>query len=275
MIEPLYGGKSVLEVAAMLAGREPARGYDLVSTYWTVQWPAAEREKKWKASLFDGSVADTRAATVNAAVDAKKLMAVAAARIQPAATGLEVAFYPSHGVYDGRFANNAWLHEAPNPITKVVWDNVALVSPQTAGSLGLHDGDMVALSDLQRSVEVPVMIQPGHADGSISLFLGYGRAACGRVGQGVGHRVEALRTTEHFFFAPAVDLKKTGETYQIVTIAAARSHGRPADRARGHQRGVPEGTRRHQGDGRVAPWRHHVPLLSTIRRATSGACRST
>ncbi|MGO9239274.1 MAG: TAT-variant-translocated molybdopterin oxidoreductase [Bryobacteraceae bacterium] len=223
MIEPLYGGKSVLEVAAMLAGREPARSYDLVSAYWTAQWPAAEREKKWKASLFDGSVADTRAATVNAAVDARKLMAAAAARILPASAGLEVAFYPSHGVYDGRFANNAWLHEAPDPITKVVWDNVALLSKQTAGSLGLHDGDMVELSDLQRSVEVPVMIQPGHADGSISLFLGYGRAACGRVGQGVGHRVEALRTMEHFFFAPAVDLKKTAETYQIVT---SQEHGR-------------------------------------------------
>ena len=228
VIEPLYGGKSVLEVAAMLAGREPAKGYDLVNAFWTAQWPAAEREKKWKASLFDGLVADTKAAALNAAVDAKKVMAKAAARIQPASAGLEAAFYPSHGAYDGRFANNAWLHEAPHPITKVVWDNVALISKRTAGSLGLRDGDLVALSKGGQTIEVPVMVQPGHADDSISLFLGYGRAACGRVGQGIGHRVEGLRTTDNFFFAAQVDLKKTGGTYQIVTTQEHhRMEGRP------------------------------------------------
>jgi molybdopterin-containing oxidoreductase family iron-sulfur binding subunit len=228
MIEPLYGGKSVLEVAAMLAGREPSTGYDIVNAYWTAQWPVAERDKRWNAALYDGVVADTKAAPVNATVDAKKVYAAVVAQVQPAPAGLEVAFYPSHGPYDGRYANNAWMQEAPNPMTKVVWDNVALISKKTAASLGLKDGDVVALSKDGRRIETPVQIQPGHADDSISLSLGYGRAVCGRVGQGVGHRVEALRTTANFFYASGVELKKTGETYDIVTTQEHhRMEGRP------------------------------------------------
>jgi molybdopterin-containing oxidoreductase family iron-sulfur binding subunit len=228
MIEPLYGGKSVLEVAAILAGMEPANGYEIVRSNWASQGAPAEREKKWNAALFDGVVADTKASAVAAAVDAKKAFATASARIQPAPAGLEVAFYASPGPYDGRYANNAWMQEAPHPMTKVVWDNVALVSKKTAAALDLKDGDVVKLSKDGRSVETPVQIQPGHADDSISLFLGYGRSVCGRVGQGVGHRVEALRTTANFFSASGVELKKTGETYEIVTTQEHhRMEGRP------------------------------------------------
>ena len=228
MIEPLYGGKSVLEVAAILAGMEPANGYEIVRSNWASQGAPAEREKKWNAALFDGVVADTKSAMVTAPVDAKKVFATVSAQIQPAPAGLEVAFYPSPGPYDGRYANNAWMQEAPHPMTKVVWDNVALISKKTAESLGLKDGDVVKLSKDGRSVETPVQIQPGHADDSISLFLGYGRSVCGRVGQGVGHRVEALRTTANFFSASGVELKKTGETYEIVTTQEHhRMEGRP------------------------------------------------
>jgi molybdopterin-containing oxidoreductase family iron-sulfur binding subunit len=228
MIEPLYGGKSVLEVAAILAGRQPATGYDIVRSSWSTQGSPAEREKKWNAALFDGVVADTKVAAIAVAIDARKVFATASAQVQPAPAGLEVAFYPSPGPYDGRYANNAWMQEAPHPMTKVVWDNVALISTKTAASLNLKDGDVVRLSKDGQSLETPVQIQPGHADDSISLFLGYGRSVCGRVGQGVGHRVEALRTTANFFRASGVELKKTGETYEIVTTQEHhRMEGRP------------------------------------------------
>lgn len=228
MIEPLYGGKSVLEVAAILAGREPATGYDAVNSYWTSQWPQADRDKQWNAALYDGVVADSKAAIVAVTIDARKAFGESVASIQNSAAGLEVAFYPSHGPYDGRYANNAWMQESPNPMTKVVWDNVALVSKTTASSLGLKDGDVVKLSKDGRSIEAPIQIQPGHADDSISLSLGYGRSVCGRVGQGIGHRVEALRTTSNFFYASGVELKKTGATYEIVTTQEHhRMEGRP------------------------------------------------
>ena len=228
MIEPLYGGKSVLEVAAILLGKEPASGYEIVRANWATQGTPAEREHAWNTALFDGVVADTKSAVLNVVVDAKQTFAAVSARVQPAPTGLEVAFYPSHGPYDGRYANNAWMQEAPNPMTKVVWDNVALISKATAAARSLKDGDVVKLSKDGHSIETPVQVQPGHADDSISLFLGYGRAICGRVGQGVGHRVEALRTTANFFVASGVELSKTGETYEIVTTQEHhRMEGRP------------------------------------------------
>ncbi len=228
MIEPLYGGKSVLEVAAILAGREPASGYEIVRATCASQGSPAEREKIWNLALYDGVIGGSKVATAAVSVDAKKVYTAVSGRVQPAPAGLEAAFYASPGPYDGRYANNAWMQEAPHPLTKVVWDNVALISKKTAAALALVDGDLVKLSKDGRSIETPVQIQPGHADDSISLFLGYGRAACGRVGQGVGHRVEALRTTTSFFSASGVELKKTGETYEIVTTQEHhRMEGRP------------------------------------------------
>ncbi len=265
MIEPLYGGKSVLEVAAILAGQEPATGYDIVNACWTPQWAAAERDKKWNAALYDGVVPDTKAAPVNASVDAKKVFAAVAPQVQPAPAGLEVAFYPSHGPYDGRYANNAWMQEAPNPMTKVVWDNVALIGKKTAGSLGLNDGDLVTLSKDGRSIEVPIQIQPGHADDSISLSLGYGRSVCGRVGQGVGHRVEPLRTRREFLLClgrrPEEDRRKVRDRYH----AGTPPHGGPPDRSRSHGGRVQEGTGTHQGDGGVSPRAHDVPLRRLLQ----------
>jgi molybdopterin-containing oxidoreductase family iron-sulfur binding subunit len=216
LISPLFNGHSAIEVAALIAGRGPSKGYDLVKSAWTAQWPAAERERRWKKLLYDGLDASSRLAPVPAALDVKKTLAAAGAAIQPAASGIEIVFYPSHGAYDGRYANNAWMQEAPDPMTKLVWDNAALVSPATAKRLGVANGDVIEISAGGASARVPAMILPGHADDSISLALGYGRTRCGRVGQGVGHRVEGLRTTAGFFRAGAA-VTRTGQTYDLVT----------------------------------------------------------
>lgn len=215
LIQPLYGGRSALEVAAAIAGAESARGHDLVKNFWTAQW-GAEAVRKWQAALYEGVVAGTQSAAVDAKADAAKVLAAAPAALQPAATGMEVAFYPSSHTWDGRQANNAWLLEAPDPMTKLVWDNAALLSPATARQLNVVNGDLLALSAGGKEIQAPAMILPGHADNSISLALGFGRAACGRVGRGVGHRVEGLRTTGAFHFA-AAQVRKTGAAYELVT----------------------------------------------------------
>jgi molybdopterin-containing oxidoreductase family iron-sulfur binding subunit len=101
-------------------------------------------------------------------------------------------------------------------MTKLVWDNAALISPATARRLGVANGDMLALSAGGKEIQAPAMVLPGHADNSVSLALGFGRAACGRVGRGVGHRVEGLRTSGGFHFAEA-QVRKTGATYELVT----------------------------------------------------------
>ncbi len=215
LIQPLYGGRSVLELAAMISGAASAKGYDTVKSFWSAQW-GADADKKWQASLFEGSIDGTKTAPVDAKCDPAKVLAAVQAAMKPAAAGLEVAFYPSSSTYDGRFANNAWLQEAPDPMTKLVWDNAALLSPSTAKQLGVANGDMLSLSANGKEISAPAMILPGHADDSISLALGYGRAACGRVGRGIGHRVEGLRTTAGYCFT-AAQARKSAATYELVT----------------------------------------------------------
>lgn len=215
LIEPLYGGRSVLELAALIAGRPKARGYDVVRGFWDAQW-GPDSEKKWKVALYEGFIEGTGQPAVEVKADAARVLAAVQPALRPGPSGLEAVFYPGAHTWDGRWANNAWLQETPDPMTKLVWDNAALLSPATARKLGAGNGDVLELSAAGRQIRVPVMVLPGHADDSVSLSLGYGRAACGRVGQGVGHRVEGLRTTTNFHFGRA-EARKTGATYELVT----------------------------------------------------------
>jgi molybdopterin-containing oxidoreductase family iron-sulfur binding subunit len=215
IIEPLYGGKSTLELAANIAGAEVTKPFEIVKKFWMSQW-GADADRKWREALHDGFIDGTKSAVVDAKADAAKALAAAQQAIPASASGLEVVFYPGSGIYDGRFANNAWLQEAPDPMTKLVWDNAALLSPNTAKQLGVADGDILALSANGKEIKAPAMVVPGHADDSISLSLGYGRSSVGRVGKDVGHRVEGLRTLAGFHFT-AARASKTGSQYQLVT----------------------------------------------------------
>jgi molybdopterin-containing oxidoreductase family iron-sulfur binding subunit len=217
LIAPLFDGLSAIEAAALAAGRGPVKGHDLVKGVWTAQWPAAEREKNWKKLLYEGLDAGSKFPPAAVTLDVKKTLAAAEAAIRPGEAGLEAVFYPGHATWDGRFANNAWMQEAPDPMTKLVWDNAALLSPSTARRLGVENGDVIEIAGPAAAVRVPAMVLPGHADDSISLSLGYGRTHCGRVGQAAGHRVEGLRTGGAFFIAGGVKVAKTGAKYQLVT----------------------------------------------------------
>src|SRR5207249_3668495 len=106
----------------------------------------------------------------------------------PSAVGnaLHLLIRPSAQTFDGRFSNNAWLQEFPDPLTKIVWDNAALVSPATANRLKLANGNVVNLKFRGRSVRAPIWILPGQADDCVTVGLGYGRARAGSVGNGVG-----------------------------------------------------------------------------------------
>ena len=95
---------------------------------------------------------------------------------------LEVVFYRDAKVDDGRYANNGWMQELPDPITKMTWDNAVLVSRKTARELGVQNGDIVEIALNGRNVNGPIWTQPGMADYSLGLALGYGREKAGRVG---------------------------------------------------------------------------------------------
>ena len=105
------------------------------------------------------------------------------------AEGLEVVFRPDPSVHDGRFANNAWLQELPKSLTKLTWDNAALIAPGTASRLNLVSGDVVELKQGGRSLRIPVWLHPGQAPDTLTLHLGYGRTRAGRVGNGTGFNV--------------------------------------------------------------------------------------
>ena len=228
LIQPLYAGKSAAELLAMVSAHQDQRGYDIVRNYWLAQWGAAGGEKTWRRCLHDGLVPDTAYAVSEPKVD--PLAISAALKVAPPvnSNGIEIGFYPDSGVYDGRFANNGWLQEAPDPMTKLTWDNAALMSAATASSLGVEQGDLVSIDAGGRETTMPVFIQPGHADRSISLALGYGRTHCGHVGQGAGRNSYLIRTAAGAGFLPGAQVRKPAGKHILASTQEHQSmEGRP------------------------------------------------
>ncbi len=135
---------------------------------------------------------------------------------------LEIVFLPSPSLHDGRFANDGWLQELPDPLTKLTWDNPALVSPKTAETLGLASDELVRLDYAGRSLELPVSILPGMADGVVALTLGYGRLRAGRVGSGVGFDAFKVRGSTAPGFDGGGTLSRLGRQYPL---SSTQHHG--------------------------------------------------
>ncbi len=216
MIDPLYGGKSAIELIAQLAGT-PEKGYALVKKFWTAQ----VSEAAWRKALNDGIIG-SGAATVSPTVNAGAIASAAAAAPASAANGVEVAFVPSSAAWDGKYTNNAWMQETPDSMTKLVWGNAALVSPKMARDQQLANGDMVTLAQGKYKVDAAVMIQPGQADGTVTLSMGYGRTRAGSVGNEVGFNANLIRTSDNFWYAPGFTVSKTGGTH---VHATTQEHG--------------------------------------------------
>ena len=119
-------------------------------------------------------------------------------RLQPPAGGggLEISFHADPYVYDGQFANNSWLQELPNPVTRLTWDNAVLVSTATAQKLNLQVEDRVELKYQGHTVKGAVWIQPGQPNDSIAVHVGFGRTHSGRAGNGAGFNAYRIRTSE-------------------------------------------------------------------------------
>ena len=230
LIAPLYGGLSVHElVAAFIEGSEP-KGYEIVREHWMDVLGGGEGddfEKAWSRALHDGVVAGT-------AFEEKAVSVTVGdwARAPEGGTtpGLEIAFRADLGVFDGRFANLGWLQELPRPLTKLTWDNAALMSPATAQKLGGfrtvetgagHVTDVVELRLGGRVLKVPIWILPGHPDDSVTLHLGYGRTRAGRVGDGAGSSAYALRTSQARWFGAGLEVARTSET---MLMACTQDH---------------------------------------------------
>jgi molybdopterin-containing oxidoreductase family iron-sulfur binding subunit len=199
LLQPLFVSLPEAElVAAFLPGEAEKGSFRLVQELWRARAGGAAFEARWArwlaAGVVEGTAAAAEAATPDVAAVAR---AVAAER--PPTEGLEASFVPDPKLLDGRFAENAWLQELPDPLTKVTWDNAALVSPATARQLAVDTGSRVELRLRGRKVDAPVLVAPGHADGVVTLALGWGRQKAGPVGSGVGFDAGALRGAQAWF----------------------------------------------------------------------------
>jgi MoCo/4Fe-4S cofactor protein with predicted Tat translocation signal len=230
LIAPLYRGRSAHEIVTVFTKRPERTPYDTLRDFWKGQPQAAGQdfEKFWRRCLHDGVVPGTalppKAVTPSAALPASITA--------KSSSGLEIRFVADPAVYDGRFANVGWLQEWPRPITKMTWDNAAIVSPSTAQRLGLSTEDVVEIAYRGRTVNAPVLVQPGHAAGSMTVHLGYGRTRAGRVAEGSGFNAYALRTADAPAFAWGARLRKTGDTHRLAVTQGHHSmEGRAIVRA--------------------------------------------
>jgi molybdopterin-containing oxidoreductase family iron-sulfur binding subunit len=274
LIAPLYPSRSAIEVLAALLDGERA-GQTQVQLSWNGRTASAAFGRKWRRWLHEGLVKDSAAARIapalvavvapppsdeapvegdggSAAVedevaaatpapqphtfDWSGLRDAVAEHSAPDSSGYEVNFVPDLGLADGRYANNGWLLEYPDPISKLSWDNAALLSPATARKLGITaqggmtvpapdemsvpelpkrgDGtDMVTITVAGRSLEIVAFVTPGIADDVFAIALGWGRKTVGDIGAGAGFDGNAIRTG---WFARA-DVKKSASTYEVST----------------------------------------------------------
>jgi len=164
---------------------------------------------------------------------ASQLPPPASAAASVASGGLEIIFRPDPTIWDGRHANNGWLQELPKPLTKITWDPSAWVSVRFAEEQKLHEGDIIELKFRGNTAKLPVVIQPGHPDGAVTAFFGYGRGMTGRVGQAPEavskeFDVYRLRTSDAMWFGSGLEISKTGQKY---LVSRTQEHHLMEDRA--------------------------------------------
>ncbi len=213
LIAPLYNGRSEWEVLQMLTDDPLRSGLEIVKAYWSGKHPGADFETWWKQAVYTGVVPDTAAPVRTPALRTAGL--AAPVRHQHLEGNLEVIYRPDACVYDGRFANNGWLQELPRPLTKITWDNAALISPGTAHRLGVDTGDVLQLTYEGRTLKAPVWVHPGQVNGAATLHLGYGRTRAGRAGDGMGFNAYGIRTAQAFWSGTGLAAKKTAETHEF------------------------------------------------------------
>ncbi|HYV24890.1 MAG TPA: 4Fe-4S dicluster domain-containing protein, partial [Pyrinomonadaceae bacterium] len=294
LIQPLYEGKTAYEVLALFSDNYDQKPYEIVRAYWLAQSgvrsqgpgagaasanngakpaianqgnssgsrpptpdsSAGDFESWWRKCLHDGFIPNTAlpAKTVSAKPDLANSLQNSSNTQTPTPNSYEVIFRPDPSIYDGRFANNGWLQELPKPLTKITWDNVALVSPNTAKKMGclpqnheegqhgreaytdtinlrLRDRTIAQPDDKTKPQSIPVWVLPGQPDDVITVHLGYGRTKSGRVGTQYvtdpdgplpsgGFNAYDIRYSDSPWLGMGASVTKTGERYVIASTQA-------------------------------------------------------
>lgn len=225
-IEPLFDGKSEIEFLNTIITGEDTDGYQLVRQTWQ-QNISGNFQNRWEQILHDGIATKNNFPQVTPALSGSLGRNLGPSSDE--SEGIELVIRPDSKLFDGRYANNGWLQELPDPMTKITWDNVALMSPQTAEKLGIEKAglgvaevEVISINVRGQKVEIPAWVQPGHADDSITVTVGYGRKGIGRVADAAGVDTYPLRTTNTMNFATNVSVSKVGRLYEI---ACTQDHG--------------------------------------------------
>jgi molybdopterin-containing oxidoreductase family iron-sulfur binding subunit len=218
MILPLFGGLSEIEILNALLGRPKVEGPELIQETFRATKPPGDLPTAWSKFLRDGFAAHVplkdRPASFNGGAASASAQHLWATTPAPTSDSPEVVFVRSYAMDDGRYANNGWLQELPDPITKLTWDNAAIMSPNFAKSLSVETGDLVQISindtakdandqPIRRELVIAAFVSPGHADNSITIPLGYGRKKAGPIAEDAGFNAYFLRTATNPHFAVA------------------------------------------------------------------------
>jgi MoCo/4Fe-4S cofactor protein with predicted Tat translocation signal len=225
-VKRLYGGHSAQELLSLLQGNTQPDDYGLLRDYWKREAERQNRgdfEQFWHESVRIGIVENSAAAPATATP--RSDLAGSLPPAGPERQGLELLFRPDDAVWDGRFADNAWLLEMPRPLTRLTWDNAALIAPATATRLGVSTEDVVEITVGSRKLKAPVFVLPGQASDCITLPLGFGRHA-GALGVGVGFDAYWLRTSGGSWSSQAT-VSRTGERARLASV---QGHDRVAGR---------------------------------------------
>jgi len=234
-IAPLFDTRAAQDSLLKWLGRAPDF-YEYLRGYWReTLYPQQSRyatfDEFWDHSLHDGvcalpagPAAERRFAGDVSAAAASIVRDHERSAGERHADRFEVHLYETVGQRDGAHANNPWLHELPDPVSKVTWGNYAAIAPAVASRLGISSGDVVALDAGTRRIEVPVHVQPGQSPRAISIAMGYGRRRAGRVGQGVGANAYPLVQVVagmRRYAGTSVTVARTG---RLEPLAATQTH---------------------------------------------------
>ena len=249
MIEPLWSGKSAHDILQTLLDDPQASAYDAVAanfkTYATGgnarlsstpssaigtiggagtssnagtagNAAAPGSDAAWRKALHDGFVTGTAFAAGSKSPSASGSAGSLPLSSAPvSANGLEISFRNDPSLYDGRYSNIGWLQELPKQVTSLSWDNAALMSLVTLEKLGIAENEAIELNLNGRKVIAPVLGVPGHANDTVTVYLGFGRTDAGRVGSGVGFDAYPLRTSDAMLMNSGVQVTRGKGTYDL------------------------------------------------------------
>ena len=239
LIQPLFDSISEIEFLNIFATGKMVAGFDLVRETWKSR---ATSQKEWNKVLHDGILDNTKMyssiSVSTSSTAASKLSDSLKKAMKLSGDTIEVVIKSDYKLADGRFANNGWLQELPDPITKITWDNVALMSAATAAKIGLphvaansaehyqNKAPKISIKTANGSITMPAWILPGHVDNSITVSTGYGRLGVGRVASSyefsdfevVGFDVKPLRSSSTAYVVSTSSVSATGETYKIACV---------------------------------------------------------